>query len=524
AILDELTPELCIAITQQADAAEKLRELHRHNLFLVSVGDGTYRYHALFQDFLQTFLKHDQPTLLKTLHRRAADAHSMPYRKIHHYLAAEAWEPAVGLISRYGRRLIEHSNRSIVQDWLSRLPEAVLDQAGWLIYLQGVLAYHRGDFEMATRLFEQAEGQFQKESESEGCFESVLMQSACDFEEDNFEKQLDYVRRMDAYMTNDAQRVERELFLAWAYLYFGRRSESAQHFCNSLDYLMAAPQKAGFVGFQIAAPICIVFDNLSQLRSRLQHVLRMLGQDVHIFAASTHSILATIALWQGDITQAETELETCLSIWKHLGGINVMHQNIVKTIQLVLASLLNDDATIETMTQPYRDQPQSHMNVALIRARWAWLKDDKVEARYILNHMPPMSELESSNLGSAYRICIESLCALGDGTFEQVEPQLLHYVHRQRDERSFYSLYLLDLRVTLAYCYLNVGLHNEALDVIRALMNDYAPQAVPGRLAQEGEYIVPLMELAIAHQIYPQFAMSVLALLRPNHEPQPLHI
>ncbi|MCA9331134.1 hypothetical protein KC957_03720, partial [Candidatus Saccharibacteria bacterium] len=100
AILDALTPQLCIAVTQQPDAADKLRELHRHNLFLVSLGDGTYRYHALFQNFLQTFLKYDQPTLLKTLHLRAADSHSMPYRKIHHYLAAEAWEPAIALVSQ----------------------------------------------------------------------------------------------------------------------------------------------------------------------------------------------------------------------------------------------------------------------------------------------------------------------------------------------------------------------------------------------------------------------------------------
>ncbi|MCA9885696.1 MAG: response regulator transcription factor [Anaerolineae bacterium] len=138
--------------------------------------------------------------------------------------------------------------------------------------------------------------------------------------------------------------------------------------------------------------------------------------------------------------------------------------------------------------------------------------------------MPPMSELESSNLASAYRICIESLCALDAGTFEQLEPQLLHHVQRQRDERSFYSRYVLDLRVTLAYCYLNIGLQDDALDVIRDLMNDYTPQAVPGRLAQEGEYIVPLMELAISHQIYPEFAESVLALLRPNHKPQPLFV
>ncbi|NIV29146.1 MAG: hypothetical protein GWN58_06430, partial [Anaerolineae bacterium] len=70
-------------------SAETLRGLHERGLFVISVGDGVYRYHRLFHDFLQAGL---EPDAARDLHRRAAAyfrAIDRPEETVYHLLEAE---------------------------------------------------------------------------------------------------------------------------------------------------------------------------------------------------------------------------------------------------------------------------------------------------------------------------------------------------------------------------------------------------------------------------------------------------
>ena len=55
ALLDELNPDLCEAVSGREDAAALLRELYRRNLFVTPIDEFTpvLRFHDLFRDFLQ---------------------------------------------------------------------------------------------------------------------------------------------------------------------------------------------------------------------------------------------------------------------------------------------------------------------------------------------------------------------------------------------------------------------------------------------------------------------------------------
>ncbi len=105
-ILSELTPELCQAVTGQADAPLILEEIYRRNLFVVAVDDlafassPTYRYQALFGEFLRRQLAQEQPDQLGELHRRAAETHTIPAQVIAHYLVAEQWKAAAQVIEQ----------------------------------------------------------------------------------------------------------------------------------------------------------------------------------------------------------------------------------------------------------------------------------------------------------------------------------------------------------------------------------------------------------------------------------------
>ena len=87
-IVDELTPDLAIALCDDVDAGSRLADLERRGVFLTEVdGEALYRYHALFAALLRARLRHHDPELRRALHRRAAEwygSRNMVVKAEHH--------------------------------------------------------------------------------------------------------------------------------------------------------------------------------------------------------------------------------------------------------------------------------------------------------------------------------------------------------------------------------------------------------------------------------------------------------
>jgi LuxR family maltose regulon positive regulatory protein len=71
-ILDRISAELAAELTDDGSAADAMTVQARTNAFVLPLGQGWYRYHALFGAVLRLKLRRDQPELLPDLHRRAA--------------------------------------------------------------------------------------------------------------------------------------------------------------------------------------------------------------------------------------------------------------------------------------------------------------------------------------------------------------------------------------------------------------------------------------------------------------------
>ncbi|MGH3993310.1 MAG: helix-turn-helix transcriptional regulator, partial [Pseudonocardiaceae bacterium] len=126
-VLERLTAPLCEAVTGKGDAARRLEEIGRSNLFLVTLDarGGWYRYHHLFGELLRHELALAEPALVPELHRRAAAwllAAGLVSEAVHHTIA-------VGDLGAAGELIAEH--------WAPTLLGAAGDRTvdGWLAAL-----------------------------------------------------------------------------------------------------------------------------------------------------------------------------------------------------------------------------------------------------------------------------------------------------------------------------------------------------------------------------------------------------
>jgi LuxR family maltose regulon positive regulatory protein len=144
--LERLCPSLCDAVTGLGQGAELLAELDELNLFLIEVNRdaGWFRYHHLFAEVLRERLRHDDPGLVRTLHRRAAAwyaAHGCPDDAIPHALAGGDHATAAGLIGAEFTARYQAGELLTLATWMRALPDPVLT-VDMGLNVGGILLFH----------------------------------------------------------------------------------------------------------------------------------------------------------------------------------------------------------------------------------------------------------------------------------------------------------------------------------------------------------------------------------------------
>lgn len=153
AVLAELNPTLCNAVTGRSDSKQVLESLYRRNLFLTITDETTpvLRFHDLFRDFLQSELERRYPELLPELHERAGRAEESLPRAIAHFLRAHRWPEAMELIAARGEAMLACGEHSTLERWIDQLPAAARAASAQLSYLRGVCAWLRWDWPRTKR-------------------------------------------------------------------------------------------------------------------------------------------------------------------------------------------------------------------------------------------------------------------------------------------------------------------------------------------------------------------------------------
>ncbi|WP_285274666.1 LuxR C-terminal-related transcriptional regulator [Halopseudomonas bauzanensis] len=150
-ILDELSADICNALTQRQDAEDILHWLVSRNLFITLVDEQTpsYRLHQLFAETLQARLlrsrEHDVAQLHMLASQHMAQAHQWPQAIRHALQTAPGGLLGQDLsdLEAGARNLAEQGDLDILLRWLRQLPKAAYTHSLRLqLTLAWVLAHH----------------------------------------------------------------------------------------------------------------------------------------------------------------------------------------------------------------------------------------------------------------------------------------------------------------------------------------------------------------------------------------------
>jgi LuxR family maltose regulon positive regulatory protein len=152
--LPRLSPTLSDVLLGRDDSRAMLRTLDEGRLFVSRLeGDAEwYRYHPLFQEFLQERLSRDDPALFGRLHRRAgelAEADEDITTAIDHFLAAGDPARAADVCAARADATINAGRSQTLLRWCGRIPPEILATRPDLQISRARAAYDTGDVPLA---------------------------------------------------------------------------------------------------------------------------------------------------------------------------------------------------------------------------------------------------------------------------------------------------------------------------------------------------------------------------------------
>ncbi|SLN76636.1 Serine/threonine-protein kinase PknK [Oceanibacterium hippocampi] len=153
-VLDRFSAGLAEAVSGRDDARAIIERLEHGNLFLLRLDDRRewFRYHHLFQEFLQSRLDVAHPGRRDDLYRRAAhwcEAADLLREAMTYARRGRHMEHLADLLERAGRQMFRHGDFKSLRDWLAVLPPGTLQNRRELCVLAGWAHAYLGEIAAA---------------------------------------------------------------------------------------------------------------------------------------------------------------------------------------------------------------------------------------------------------------------------------------------------------------------------------------------------------------------------------------
>lgn len=521
-ILDELTPELCDAVTQQPGTSERLRDVRRHNLFLKQFegndGNLVYRYHDLFAKFLKQKLRQSlSREQIIEIHRRAAKAVLLPEQAISHYLSARLWSEAVEQIEQIGTvQLAQGFIATSVKRWITQLPTTILVEQPKLKFLLGILAYRSGHLSEARLHLEQATEVLQAEGDAMGVTWTRFYLSGTLLELEGHKAMLTMLNQMELNRLPIHMQVLAHIFYVWGNFPEYEWAKVDEHFSKAMELTLRSSDEGAYrlLAQHIGVPLYFGDFGLATFRHFCQQAIARFGEGEGIIQMGVYLQMATIAVLEGRLDDAMHFAHRVTNISQRLGGFAYVDQNVGFAQGVVLAAYNNRTETEHILNLALRQADKRGqfraimLGLAYAVGRAAWLSDDLQRIEDMQELLKSIDNRLQSLEAAAVEALFEAYIADLHGHYAIAEQAARHAIQLQY--RFRHPTFTGSTRLILAEFYLKWKRPSDALTTAQPALADWARRGIPGILLMHGSSIIPLLELAIKHNVQSEFAQHVL--------------
>jgi ATP/maltotriose-dependent transcriptional regulator MalT/DNA-binding SARP family transcriptional activator len=260
--LQEMSPALCQEALGLEEAKHFLKLLEERNLFITRLEGEWYRYHHLFQEYLQARLRREEESRWIELHRRAAhwfEAHQQAEEAVHHYLTVGAYEDAVRVMEGAARDMFVASRLETLTDWGAALPTELRQRAPRLALFQSRAADMLGRWEEALALTEVAERGYRACGDCQGLAYVLLHRCQVWQEQGRFQEALALGQEALSLIEETGVPVAYEAYriLGMSRLALGRLEEAEAHLRQALTYSLEQGSDYAQASVQHALADCL---------------------------------------------------------------------------------------------------------------------------------------------------------------------------------------------------------------------------------------------------------------------------
>ncbi|MFQ5611231.1 MAG: LuxR C-terminal-related transcriptional regulator [Anaerolineae bacterium] len=539
ALLSELTPALCQAVTGRDDAAGLLEEVYRRNLFVVNLHSPisnlqspTYRYHDLFAEFLRHRLQQELAERVPELHLRAAQAESDPARAVGHYLAAAAWPEAAELIEQIGAEMFARGYLDTLGRWINALPASVRESRPRLLHFLSNCAFWKGNWEEVQSLLERARQGFAAAGDGAGEGEVLANLAICAVFQADLERSGALFGQALTFPIPPHTRIESLLGRALSRLAVGDWAQAERDFKAAMALVQQAgePDLLHLMTFYFLDPgLVFLPGGLEELERICRQARSQVGDQASPLRLVIEEMATVLHLFRGQLAEAIRTGESALSLRERLGGHPFSGMDAA--LYLMIAHAIRGDyAAVEPLFDllflgvSQTDPPPPDLAVYLfVAGRVRWLQGRLKEAREFYAQMCALENPQRETPDA--RICrawMGSLLEMAAGRYGEAERALRRpEVLEQKDRCSTISG---STRLMLARLYLEQGRRQEALAELAPALAYHEQLGIPFAILVEGQSIAPLLRLAVEQGVHATYAAYLLDLLGADDEPHPLRV
>ena len=521
-ILQQLTGDLCDAVTGRSDGAKMLGDLWQENMFIIRTEDRSwYRYHDLFAEMLRSQLQRQFPDQVPELHRRAANwyvSQNISTDAVNHFLFIEDWEAAAEVIEDVGLRELANSGEdSRLLRWVQRLPETVVQRHPTLLFVYLRLANLALPRDEVTRFLKSLEHNLTAKPPSE------LTPSEQDVLDEVRQIRLRWIDKGAAISPNVAGKIPDprwELLDALLITETFNKPKTPEVGAQVREiYERARAEGNLFVTILAGTDLsnrALVQGNLRQSEKIAYQILQQsLLQRGHLpeTASIAMSLLSQVCLARNELTQGHQLLDRALAIDPNPTSSNMLVTNAMVRARLLSAEGRHAEAqsTIQSARMLQALRPSGtwcDQDLAAYEARFALRQGSWAAARQLLREGDFQDNHALSEL-------VEAEIALAREQAEIAEEMLTHFVAKY--PAGFPNESSLDARVMLAQALFAQNKMNLARRVLAEAVQLASPEWYIRPFLDYGRPLIPLMSMmAQTHSLsveHERFVCETLQLL-----------